>query len=237
MVVDNITEGAFAEDHSQASSSSQVTDDPALKDSQSGKSTTDGTSVSSGDESSKFVKKESRQVFYLRVTVLLILFSASAAISLVVFFVTDAGEMESFESQYYAAADKVTENFHTITTERLQAVGSLIVAMIAHGKDHTRTWPFVTLSSFQQRASTVKDLSGCSTWALTRWYVSCCAMCASMVHPTAKEEGIDWSSRQTIDQSMSLFGGSLLTCFLDITITGFPSRQIGLGKLYQQRSR
>eukprot|EP00977_Amphora_coffeiformis_P026278 scaffold25307_cov168-Amphora_coffeaeformis.AAC.11 len=160
MVVENITEDAFADDHSQASSSSQVTEDPALKDSKSAKSTTGGTSLSSSDESSKFVKRESRHVFYLRVIVLLILFSASAAISLVVFFVTDAGEMESFESQYYAAADKVTENFHAIATDRLQAAGSLIVAMIAHGQDHTKTWPFVTLSSFQQRASTVKDLSG-----------------------------------------------------------------------------
>eukprot|EP00977_Amphora_coffeiformis_P019070 scaffold6899_cov183-Amphora_coffeaeformis.AAC.3 len=34
------------------------------------------------------------------------------------------------------------------------------VAMIAHGLDHFRTWPFVTLSSFQERAHTVKELSG-----------------------------------------------------------------------------
>lgn len=45
---------------------------------------------------------------YLRVFVLLLLFSASGAISLVVYFVTAAGEKDSFESEYYAAADKVT---------------------------------------------------------------------------------------------------------------------------------
>ena len=82
--------------------------DPALGDSASGQSTADDSSDSSGDGSSKFVKKETRNVFFLRVFVLFILFSASAAISLVVFFVTDNGEMESFEATYYAVADKVT---------------------------------------------------------------------------------------------------------------------------------
>lgn len=42
----------------------------------------------------------------------------------------------------------------------------MIVAMIAHGMDHKKSWhhqqgwPFVTLTSFQERAHTVKDLSG-----------------------------------------------------------------------------
>ena len=108
MVVEAINERSLDDIHSQ-STESQVTDDPALKDSQSGKSSNnDHTSVSSGDESSDFVKKESRRVMYLRVFVLLLLFSASGAISLVVYFVTAAGEKDSFESEYYAAADKVT---------------------------------------------------------------------------------------------------------------------------------
>eukprot|EP00977_Amphora_coffeiformis_P019106 scaffold6899_cov183-Amphora_coffeaeformis.AAC.39 len=42
----------------------------------------------------------------------------------------------------------------------MEAAGNLIVAMIAHGVDHNRDWPFVTLSSFQERATTAKDLSG-----------------------------------------------------------------------------
>lgn len=99
-------EQAFEDDKSH-SSDSQVTDDPALKDSTSGKSTADDSQESS-QESSKFVKKETRHVLYLRVLVLAILFCASVAISLVVFFVTANGEKDSFESQYHAAADKVT---------------------------------------------------------------------------------------------------------------------------------
>ena len=92
-------------DNVSVSSASQVSDD--LKESNSGKSTS-ATSETSGDESDKFVKNETRHVLFLRVLVLLLLFSASAAISLVVYFVTSAGETDGFESQYYAAADKVT---------------------------------------------------------------------------------------------------------------------------------
>lgn len=53
-----------------------------------------------------------------------------------------------------------TESFREIATHKLEAAGSLIVAMIAYGQDHQLGWPFVTLSSFQERAHTVKDLSG-----------------------------------------------------------------------------
>ena len=43
----------------------------------------------------------------------------------------------------------------------MEAMGSLVVAIVAHGEDGGKAnWPFVTLTSFQQRAATVKDLSG-----------------------------------------------------------------------------
>lgn len=47
-----------------------------------------------------------------------------------------------------------------IVQNRLEAQGSLIVAMTAHGIDHGKSWPFVTLSSFQERAATIMDSSG-----------------------------------------------------------------------------
>ena len=44
--------------------------------------------------------------------------------------------------------------------QKMEAAGSLVVAMVAHGVDHKREWPFIALSSFQQRSSTVRGLSG-----------------------------------------------------------------------------
>lgn len=109
MTVDNI-EATSDEDDFSVSTESQVTDDPALKDPSHSQrsSAADSSSAASSEEASKFVKKESRYVLFLRMIVLLVLFAASAAISLVVYFVTSAGEQDTFESQYYAAANKVT---------------------------------------------------------------------------------------------------------------------------------
>ena len=109
MAVDNIEATPDDGDAFSVSTESQVTDDPALKDhSSSAKSSAGDSSASDSEEASKFVTKESRHVLFLRMMVLLVLFAASAAISLVVYFVTSAGEQDTFESQYYAAANKVT---------------------------------------------------------------------------------------------------------------------------------
>ena len=47
-----------------------------------------------------------------------------------------------------------------IINDKMGAAGSLVVAITAHGVDHERSWPFVALSSFQERAASVKRLSG-----------------------------------------------------------------------------
>ena len=71
----------------------------------------------------------------------------------------------------------------------MQAAGSIVVAMVAHGKDHKTSWPFVTLSSFQQRAATVKDLVSISTlayrknrspirWSQWGWHLTFFVLCA-----------------------------------------------------------
>ena len=52
------------------------------------------------------------------------------------------------------------DNFVRIATERMQAAGNLVVAIIAFSVDSQSSWPFMTLTSFQERAATTKDLSG-----------------------------------------------------------------------------
>lgn len=47
-----------------------------------------------------------------------------------------------------------------IATNKMGAAGSLVVAIVAHGIALGNSWPFVTLSSFQERSATVMRLSG-----------------------------------------------------------------------------
>jgi len=103
--------------------------------------------------------RETRQVFRLRVLVILVLICAATAVSLVVFFITKNAERDEFRTQWYGSADKIVEAFQGIVKQKLGAISAVAVATIAHGVDHSRTWPFVTLSSFQQRSSTARKLS------------------------------------------------------------------------------
>lgn len=117
-----------------------------------------------GNDESKvreeLTRKESQQVFRLRVVVILVLFCAAIIVSVIVYHVTKSAEEEEFKTQYYGSAQKVVEAFQGIVRQKLGAISAVGVAIIAHGVDHDRSWPFVTLSSFQQRSSTARSLSG-----------------------------------------------------------------------------
>lgn len=123
---------------------------------------TDATTPSnqSGGTPFELAKEETNIVFRLRVLVFFVLFLAAVIVCVVVFLITSGSEDEEASTQYEAAAEKILETFVHIVDLKLVAVSSLGVATIAHGVDHTRTWPFVTLSSFQQRAATARSESG-----------------------------------------------------------------------------
>lgn len=140
------------------------------------------TTVAAEGEEQKLnlAKNETAAVFKLRLLVFLVLFLASVAVSIIVYLVSASAEKDEYRSQYEGASKKVLESFLDIVDTKLGAVSAMGVAIIAHGVDHLRSWPFVTLSSFQQRASTARKQSGALFVHIN-----------PMVHATQKEE---WES-------------------------------------------
>lgn len=118
-----------------------------------------GDEKTTKDEKRQLAQQETLQVFRLRMLVFCVLFIATVAVSAAVYYITTDAEKELANNQFTSAADKVTDAFIDIVKSRLPAVSSIGVAAIAHGVDHYRDWPFVTLSSFQQRSSTARSLS------------------------------------------------------------------------------
>lgn len=121
-----------------------------------------GTGQSEDESSEKIAlaKRETRAVLGLRVLVFVVLLLAAVAVSFIVYFITTSSENEEYKTQYEGAVNQISEAFVGIVDTRLSAISSLGVAMIAHGVDHaTQRWPYVTLSSFQQRASTARKQS------------------------------------------------------------------------------
>lgn len=76
------------------------------------------------------------------------------------YFLVDLSNTADVEPSYDRAAGSLTEAFDRIRTERIPAMASLAIAADAHGIDHDRNWPFVSLSFVQNRASISRRQSG-----------------------------------------------------------------------------
>jgi hypothetical protein len=111
-------------------------------------------------EKEELAQKETRNVLMLRVLVVIVLLLAAIAVSIVVYIITKNAETDEFETQYAALSESVLTTFESIVTDKMGAISSVGVAATAHGIDHHRAWPFVTLSYFQERAATARSLSG-----------------------------------------------------------------------------
>jgi hypothetical protein len=103
--------------------------------------------------------KESKAVNQLRVIVFAVLLLAAMLVSVIVYLITSTSEEHAFKVQYEGMAGQLIDAFHGIVTQKLSVVGSLRVSLMAHALDIDPGWPFVTLSSFQQRAETIRRLS------------------------------------------------------------------------------
>ena len=131
--------------------------DSFMSDTEVGSKATEGSSEAEKDQ---LAQKETRDVFLLRVLVVIVLLLAAVAVSVVVYFITRNAEVDEFETQYTALADTVLRAFEDIITQKLGAISSVGVAAIAHGVDANQSWPFLALSSFQERSATARSLSG-----------------------------------------------------------------------------
>ena len=103
--------------------------------------------------------QETKQVTIWRMIVFTVLLGTAGGVSAGVFIITKNAEKDEFNTQWNGSAEKIVEAFQGIIKQKLGAISSVGVATIAHSVDHNRTWPFVTLSSFQQRSSTARSLS------------------------------------------------------------------------------
>ena len=155
-------EGALDQSHSVSGDDSLHGDSESDRksDKDSNKSTT-GEGSNSGSDKLRLARKETAQVFRLRLLVFLVLLVAAIVVCLIIFRVMTESEESVFEQQFASAAEKIQAAFVDIVEVHMSAISSLGVAMIAHGRDHTtQKWPFVTLSSFQERATTAREQSG-----------------------------------------------------------------------------
>ena len=106
----------------------------------------------------QLTKKETRDVFRLRVLVITVLLLAGTGVSVVVCMITKKAMDDEFRLQYNGASEKVLASFDGILTQ-MGAISGLGIAYTAQSINYNNQWPFVTLSHFQERAVNARKLS------------------------------------------------------------------------------
>ncbi len=115
-------------------------------------------------------KRESQQVFRLRILVMLILIAAAASISMTIFHLQKNSQLEEFESDYYGVAEKVVDALQKVT-ESISAISGIAVTATVDAQNQlvnvsalntkgVSEWPFITIDAFQERASNAIALAG-----------------------------------------------------------------------------
>ncbi|KAG7363278.1 adenylate/guanylate cyclase with integral membrane sensor [Nitzschia inconspicua] len=132
-------------------------------------SSVESSSANTGDSTkSSFTKaaklelsgKETKYVNRLRYLILFVLTMVAIGISCLVYFLVDLATTADMEYGYERSVVHLTTAFEEIRTIRIASLASMAIATIAHGVDHFRPWPFVSLSFFQERAYIPKIQSG-----------------------------------------------------------------------------
>lgn len=152
----------FDEDLASLSEEGSEMDEGMQSSSSESISRKDGDRTADETETTKLALAQTETAFIqrLRILVFLVLAAAAATVSVTVFNITSDADDSQAEGHFDATAEKIIDAFHSVVYARLSSIASMGIAIIAHGMDHDGDWPFVTLSSFQHRAMSVREQSG-----------------------------------------------------------------------------
>ena len=106
----------------------------------------------------QFSRKETKAVFRVRMIILFVLVLAAAGVSTAVFLTTRNAELDEFSVQYEGSAEKILDSFNGIFQE-MTSISGLAVSHTASSVDLGQTYPYVTLSNFQEKAGNARALS------------------------------------------------------------------------------
>ena len=114
-----------------------------------------------GLSSPQLATTETRKVFRLRCLVFLVLFFAAIGVSAGVFRLARKSESEEFNIQFEESATKINSAFQEVVSQKFEAIKAMTITLSAHVRSHPgEEWPFITLNDFQERADSVRKLSG-----------------------------------------------------------------------------
>jgi class 3 adenylate cyclase len=126
---------------------------------------TDNSSKGSEPQDPENIEKvlahaETRQIFWLRLTLIVIVMVATALVSSAIFFRTRNAEVSEFETQFVDHAVKIIDAMEVHMQNTLGAVDNLGVSYTSYARTSESRWPYVTISEFEFRGASAKSLAG-----------------------------------------------------------------------------
>jgi hypothetical protein len=104
-------------------------------------------------------KRETQDVFRLRLAVLLVLVSSAIGAALTVYFYLTVSEETQFMHQFHEDTKKVFDEIGRGIDETMSAFDSMAVTLVSTANMTNQTWPFVTMADYAVRMSKVVPLT------------------------------------------------------------------------------
>jgi cell division protein FtsL len=108
-------------------------------------------------EREEIAKRETTAVFWLRLSVLLVLLVSAVTVSVLVYLYTTHQERQAWEQKFHNDASKVLEAVGKSLAQTLAATDGFIMQMIAYARYSSNStngaWPFVTMPAFAIHAT------------------------------------------------------------------------------------
>lgn len=122
-------------------------------------STTHESSAYEEKESIVIGNKETQQVSYTRILVMLVLLGVAAAVCVVVYMFSRQVEHDSFETNFVDKASKLASEFEDGARRRLSAVEALGAQITSFSLSSNQTWPNVVLPDFERMSDFTMEQS------------------------------------------------------------------------------
>jgi hypothetical protein len=130
-----------------------------LDSSHSDSNTGTSAGMSRESEADIIASKVSKQVWWLKVSVICVLIAAAVLVAVAIYLSTERSEVSTFEAAFQDHASKIFDTFKFNVERKLGAIDALSVAVTSLAVDSGKTFPFFTVPDFEFRAANTKELA------------------------------------------------------------------------------
>ena len=125
---------------------------------QSAASTVNGDDVGPGSQP-QLAAKETRAVYCLKLALLVLMLALAASFAGIVFAYTSNEEDKNFEETFVIYSQQIEDAVQVSAQNRLEAIGALAFQIQTYVHDSNSSWPFVTVSFYEDRVYSMNSLT------------------------------------------------------------------------------